>query len=79
MRFPKITSLYGRIFAIFWFTMFLVLMAVLSLQYFDPRKVTDVPEPHYDRLLSARDKIQSHFAGHTDIQSIIADLYRREF
>ena len=76
MRFPKITSLYGRIFAIFWFTMFLVLMAVLSLQYFDPRKVSDVPEPHYDRLLSARDKIQSHFAGHTDIQSIIADLYR---
>ena len=28
MRLPKITSLYGRIFAIFWFTMFLVLIAV---------------------------------------------------
>ena len=38
MRLPKITSLYGRIFAIFWFTMFLVLIAVLSLPHLDPRK-----------------------------------------
>lgn len=28
---PKLNNLYGRIFAIFWFTMLLVLFAVLTL------------------------------------------------
>ncbi|SBS25204.1 Sensor protein CpxA [Marinomonas aquimarina] len=74
MRLPKITSLYGRIFAIFWFTMFLVLMAVLSLQHFDPRKMTDVPKSHYQRLLDARDRIEHQFRGQTDIQTIVWQL-----
>lgn len=74
MRLPKITNLYGRIFAIFWFTMFLVLMAVLSLQHFDPRKMTDVPKSHYQRLVEARDRIQTRFADQTDIQAIVWQL-----
>ncbi len=43
MRLPKINSLYGRIFAIFWFTMMLVLVAVLTLPHLDPRKTRDIP------------------------------------
>lgn len=74
MRLPKITSLYGRIFAIFWFTMFLVLMAVLSLPHFDPRKVSDVPAPYYQQLLKVRDSIQVHFASENSIQRIVAEL-----
>lgn len=74
MRLPTITNLYGRIFAIFWFTMFLVLMAVLSLQHFDPRKITDVPKSHYQRLVDARDRLQAHFAGQNDIQTIVWQL-----
>lgn len=74
MRLPKITSLYGRIFAIFWFTMFLVLMVVLSLPHFDPRKVSDIPAPYYQRLLQARDNIQRHFADQSSIESIVSQL-----
>ncbi len=44
MRIPKITSLYGRIFAIFWFTMLLVLLSVLSLPHLDPRVARCLPD-----------------------------------
>lgn len=57
MRLPKITSLYGRIFAIFWFTMFLVLMAVLALPHLDPRKARNIPADQYDRFIEARQEI----------------------
>lgn len=77
MRLPKITSLYGRIFAIFWFTMFLVLMAVLSLPHFDPRKVSDIPAPYYKRLLDARDNIQEHFRGVNSIETVVSALHQR--
>ncbi|MED5503927.1 MAG: envelope stress sensor histidine kinase CpxA, partial [Pseudomonadota bacterium] len=56
-KLPKINSLYGRIFAIFWFTMFLVLMAVLSLPHLDPRKARDIPQDHYQRMIEIRDGI----------------------
>ncbi|CAM2979733.1 envelope stress sensor histidine kinase CpxA [Vibrio rarus] len=38
MRLPKSNSLYGRIFAIFWLTILVVLLAVIGLQKLDPRK-----------------------------------------
>ncbi|MFD2177040.1 envelope stress sensor histidine kinase CpxA [Veronia pacifica] len=37
MRFPLFRSLYGSIFTIFWFTLFLVLVAVIFAQHNDPR------------------------------------------
>ena len=77
MRLPKITNLYGRIFAIFWFTMFLVLMAVLSLQHLDPRKMTDVPKDHYQRLLEIRDRIEKQFADQNDIKTIVWQIKQR--
>ena len=75
MRLPKITSLYGRIFAIFWFTMFLVLMAVLSLPHFDPRKVRDVPAPYLAHLEQARDALQQQMAQEDSIASILARIH----
>lgn len=39
IKLPNINSLYGRIFAIFWFTMLLVLIAVLSLPHLDLAKL----------------------------------------
>lgn len=74
MRLPKITSLYGRIFAIFWFTMFLVLIAVLSLPHLDPRKSRDIPADHYKKLLATKQKIEQRFAGETDLRRIIFQL-----
>ncbi|MCG9684618.1 envelope stress sensor histidine kinase CpxA [Vibrio sp. Isolate23] len=74
MRLPKITSLYGRIFAIFWFTMFLVLIAVLSLPHLDPRKSRDIPADHYQKLLATKQKIEQSFADETDLRRIIFQL-----
>lgn len=43
MKLPTIKSLYGRIFAIFWLTLLLVLIAVLAAQHSDPRQQHTVP------------------------------------
>ena len=58
MRLPSVTSLYGRIFAIFWFTMFLVILAVLALPRLDPRLTKDISPRHYHGMLEIRDKIE---------------------
>ncbi|WP_407331635.1 envelope stress sensor histidine kinase CpxA [Enterovibrio sp. 27052020O] len=43
MKLPTIRSLYGRIFAIFWLTLLLVLIAVLMAQHSDPRQQHTLP------------------------------------
>ncbi|PMH46247.1 two-component system sensor histidine kinase CpxA [Vibrio sp. 10N.286.49.B3] len=48
--FPYIRSLYGRIFAIFWFTMLLVLLAVLTLPHLDPREVRSISPGYLNQL-----------------------------
>lgn len=77
MRMPSISSLYGRIFATFWFTMLLVLIIVLSIQHFDPRKMTVIPEERYQQLLQTRDNIQNRFAQLSNVY-LIAQKLRRE-
>jgi two-component system sensor histidine kinase CpxA len=74
MRLPKITSLYGRIFAIFWFTMLLVLLAVLSLPHLDPRKTRDIPPEHYQNLLKLKTNIEARYSKETDLGRIIYNL-----
>lgn len=78
MRIPHITSLYGRIFAIFWFTIFLVLLAVLSLSQFDPRKVRDIPKKHYHRLLEYKNSLESHFKNSNNLSDILSQLEKRK-
>lgn len=70
IKLPKINSLYGRIFAIFWFTMLLVLIAVLSLPHLDPRKARDIPDEHYQRIIETRDAIQNKYSKETDLGRI---------
>lgn len=74
MRLPKITSLYGRIFAIFWFTMFLVLVAVLSLPHLDPRKARDIPAEHYKRLIDITQNIESKYADADNLAKVLFKL-----
>ncbi|WP_367987472.1 envelope stress sensor histidine kinase CpxA [Vibrio sp. NTOU-M3] len=74
MRLPKITSLYGRIFAIFWFTMFLVLVAVLTLPHLDPRVSRDISPEHYSRMLKLRDSIEQRYEGRRDLGKILMRL-----
>ncbi|WP_428773281.1 envelope stress sensor histidine kinase CpxA [Vibrio sp.] len=71
MRLPKITSLYGRIFAIFWFTMLLVLIAVLALPHLDPRVAREIPADHYQRLTQIRDQVETKFANMTDLGQVL--------
>lgn len=44
ITFPRIKSLYGRIFATFWLTLLLVLIAVLAAQHSDPRQQRSLPD-----------------------------------
>jgi len=74
MRLPKITSLYGRIFAIFWFTMFLVLMAVLSLPHLDPRKARDIPADHYKRLVDITQSIEKKYGREESLAKVLFKL-----
>ncbi len=71
IRLPNINSLYGRIFAIFWFTMLLVLIAVLSLPHLDPRKPRDIPNAPYQRMQELRDDIQKQYSKETDLGRIL--------
>ncbi|UPQ88193.1 envelope stress sensor histidine kinase CpxA [Vibrio sinaloensis] len=74
MRLPKITSLYGRIFAIFWLTMLLVLFAVLSLPHLDPRKARDIPSDHFQRLEEVKTGIESRYANENNLARILVQL-----
>ncbi|MCK6265277.1 envelope stress sensor histidine kinase CpxA [Vibrio sp. ZSDE26] len=74
MRLPKVTSLYGRIFAIFWFTMLLVLIAVLSLPHLDPRKARDLPAEQLSRMTQLKQNIENRHRNDTDLGRIIYNL-----
>jgi len=63
MRLPKMTSLYGRIFAIFWFTMFLVTLAVLALPKLDPRLTKDISMPHHEDMLRTKDRVERELSS----------------
>ena len=74
MKLPKITSLYGRIFAIFWFTMLLVLIAVLSLPHLDPRIAKEISGEPLQQILSLRDRVEQRFSNQTHVSRIIYQL-----
>ncbi len=74
MRIPRITSLYGRIFSIFWFTMFLVLMAALSLPHFDPRKAREISADHLSHLQEMVGDIEHQFEHENDLARILFQL-----
>ncbi|MGF1843666.1 envelope stress sensor histidine kinase CpxA [Vibrio clamense] len=78
MRVPKITSLYGRIFAIFWLTMLLVLLAVLTLPHLDPRVARDVPPDHLSRLFSIQKNTEARFQNNDNLTSIIYSLEKSD-
>lgn len=77
MRLPKLNNLYGRIFAIFWFTMLLVLFAVLALPHLDPRKPRDLSPEAYQRLLDNKARFEVEYKDHTDLGKILFQLEGR--
>lgn len=61
MRIPKFSNLYGRIFAIFWFTMFLVLLALLFVQEADPRQTQRIQKNNIERLENIASHLQRKY------------------
>ncbi len=71
MKLPRISSLYGRIFAIFWLTMLLVLIAVLLLPRLDPRQMRDMPSQPLARLQQTAQQMSNEFGqAHSITQAI---------
>ncbi|MDW6091605.1 envelope stress sensor histidine kinase CpxA [Vibrio rhizosphaerae] len=77
MHLPKLNSLYGRIFAIFWFTMLLILIVVLLLPNLDPRKARDLPTSERQRLVAIKENLETRFAGEQDLSLILRTLSAR--
>ncbi|MFV0574248.1 MAG: envelope stress sensor histidine kinase CpxA [Vibrio sp.] len=57
MNLPKFSSLYGRIFAIFWLTIFLVVIAVVAASQLDPRQLHDIPSDGLKSMQEASKEI----------------------
>ncbi|EEY37439.1 envelope stress sensor histidine kinase CpxA [Vibrio mimicus] len=77
MRLPKLNNLYGRIFAIFWFTMLLVLFAVLTLPHLDPRKPRDLSPEAHQRLLNNKARFEQEYKNRTELGKILFQLEGR--
>ena len=50
MKLPRFSSLYGRIFAVFWLTLLIVVVTVLLLPNLDPRAQHTIPEQQQKRF-----------------------------
>ncbi|HCH02411.1 MAG TPA: two-component system sensor histidine kinase CpxA [Vibrio sp.] len=73
MNLPKFSSLYGRIFAIFWLTMLLVLVAVMAVSQLDPRQLHAIPS---GPLQSMKDTAQEFSRTYQDAPSVRKALRR---
>ncbi|CAH0534580.1 Sensor histidine kinase CpxA [Vibrio stylophorae] len=54
-----LNSLYGRIFALFWLTLALVVAAVLWLPKLDPRQQHDIPEKYLQRVANLSQELST--------------------
>ena len=71
MRLPRITSLYGRIFAIFWLTMFLVVIAVLALPHLDPRKAHSISTASLAKMKAFSERIEARYHHVSDLNQVL--------
>ncbi|WP_162063537.1 envelope stress sensor histidine kinase CpxA [Vibrio taketomensis] len=74
MRLPRFTSLYGRIFAIFWLTMLLVLIAVLALPHLDPRKSHDIPQKHIKQMQEYAQRIEQRYQHVDNLNQLLRQI-----
>ncbi|MCW8329600.1 envelope stress sensor histidine kinase CpxA [Photobacterium sp. SDRW27] len=62
MKLPRFSSLYGRIFAVFWLTLLLVVVTIVLLPKFDPRAQHTIPEPQFKRFQASAHSISEKIA-----------------
>ncbi len=68
MKFPKFSNLYGQIFAIFWFTMLVVLVAVMVVQDADPRQTHRIQKNNITKLEKFAEHLQHKYKGYTSTE-----------
>ena len=59
IRFPRLSSLHSRIFAIFWLTLLVVVVAVLALPHLDPRTQHAIPHKQQLRFEESAQRISN--------------------
>ncbi len=74
MRLPRITSLYGRIFAIFWLTMLLVLLTVLTLPHLDPRKAHSISTASLAKMKAFSERIEARYHDQNNLNQVLQNI-----
>lgn len=62
MKLPRFSSLYGRIFAVFWLTLLIVVITIVLLPNLDPRAQHTIPEQQQQRFQASAQSIADKIA-----------------
>ncbi|PST93009.1 two-component system sensor histidine kinase CpxA [Photobacterium sp. NCIMB 13483] len=82
MKIPGFTHLYGRIFAIFWTTLLVVVITLVLMFQYDPRSVQTIPDHQLVRFQSQAEQINQRLntpspSSHTSLITRIKTLTHR--
>lgn len=77
MRLPTFSNLYGRIFAIFWFTILLVLLGVMLLTHSDPRDIQAAQKNSINTLEKLAHEIEEHYAAAPSVEFALNRIYNQ--
>lgn len=82
MKIPGFTHLYGRIFAIFWTTLLVVVITLVLMFQYDPRSVQTIPDHQLVRFQSQAEQINQRLntpspSSHTSLITRIKNLTHR--
>jgi two-component system sensor histidine kinase CpxA len=74
LTFPLLSSLYGRIFAIFWLTLLLVLIGVVIGPNFDPRARHDIAADHLSKMTQIAAYITGKYSESDDLKATLKEI-----
>ncbi|AZL85892.1 envelope stress sensor histidine kinase CpxA [Aliivibrio salmonicida] len=74
LTFPLLSSLYGRIFAIFWLTLLLVLIGVVIGPNFDPRDRHDIAADHLSKMTQIAAYITGKYSESDDLKAALKEI-----
>lgn len=72
----RVSSLYGRIFAIFWTTILLVLLTVFAVQKMDPRKPTLMSKERLSEITQVVQRFERRYENHTSLETALREIDR---
>jgi two-component system sensor histidine kinase CpxA len=72
----RVSSLYGRIFAIFWTTILLVLLTVFAVQKMDPRKPTLMSKDRLNEITKVVERFERRYQHYESLSSAVKEIDR---